>query len=617
MTTANLRIIIISFFAIFIFQIFLFKFPMFQSELNCSENLHHINSRKMVGCVESANTRGDFVGRIQDLIGNDDFSHVPIRHVGGFYEKGDGGGGTFCWDGKRDKSEHNGGTIIDPSHSGMVGSDEWYSSKSGGLGCWVRVFSGPVHASWFGAFGGFKSNSAILKIFELFNEIELASGSEYVISKSISVRHDLKVEGNGSHFSFQGSAYFHISGSREEFQSISKDIYPGERSICVKYPMLDTGNSFILLNLEEFSFSKHRKYYRLGDIFQVMSNTGSLINITEEINERFVSKNTKLAKINSVNVEIKNLSIKTTNTAHGSLRILYGRNVFLENVRVYGGAVNAISLESCYGAHLKHCFGHNSAAAGSHQYGLSISQSKAVLVEGGFYYGTRHGIAIGSSGQGVCRKVTIDGATIDNSGILYAADIHGSAIDVSYRNCTILNGSNISGYNAKLINNIIFSRNTGPYPAINICEIVGGDFQIEKNRVIMLSQNNAKRCIYSTNSFFLKNINYNYRLIIKKNEFIVTSSQNHILSLGTHGDNPTVRFDLFWESNTVTGYTNNTDSIFNYTGIPGSQSSPAPAPHSIIFHDFPLGLLDLGEIELIKRVMGTLEGTIIQKPVSN
>jgi hypothetical protein len=76
----------------------------------------------------------------------------------GFHTKGDGGGGVFYWDATKDKSEHNGGTIIDPSIAGLVANWEYtqnlyFSPAVIGQGCWVREYSGAVDVKWFGAKG--------------------------------------------------------------------------------------------------------------------------------------------------------------------------------------------------------------------------------------------------------------------------------------------------------------------------------------------------------------------------------------------------------------------------------------------------------------------------------
>ena len=43
-------------------------------------------------------------------------SEGSIMIVADYYPDFAGGGGAFCWKGGRNKREHNGGTIIDPTH---------------------------------------------------------------------------------------------------------------------------------------------------------------------------------------------------------------------------------------------------------------------------------------------------------------------------------------------------------------------------------------------------------------------------------------------------------------------------------------------------------------------
>ena len=69
------------------------------------------------------------------------FPHASLSsgytvNVGGYYSEGDGGGGTFFWDGTEAVANDNGGTIIAPT--GAL------------VGCWKRIFSGVYNAQWFG-----------------------------------------------------------------------------------------------------------------------------------------------------------------------------------------------------------------------------------------------------------------------------------------------------------------------------------------------------------------------------------------------------------------------------------------------------------------------------------
>jgi len=63
---------------------------------------------------------------------------VPDVELRGYYTPGDEGRGIFCWN-AADTQPDNGGTVIKP--------DDVPADCPGRL---IRVFSGPVHALWFG-----------------------------------------------------------------------------------------------------------------------------------------------------------------------------------------------------------------------------------------------------------------------------------------------------------------------------------------------------------------------------------------------------------------------------------------------------------------------------------
>lgn len=58
--------------------------------------------------------------------------------VSGFYNKSDGGGGTFFYDATASKTTHNGGTIIDPDIGVIPGAAGWWTAPGSGVGVWVK-----------------------------------------------------------------------------------------------------------------------------------------------------------------------------------------------------------------------------------------------------------------------------------------------------------------------------------------------------------------------------------------------------------------------------------------------------------------------------------------------
>lgn len=64
-----------------------------------------------------------------------------IAVAAGFWEKGDGGGGTFYWDPDLTADRDNLATIVHPH------------SENATTGCWVRLYNGSVNVKWLGAVG--------------------------------------------------------------------------------------------------------------------------------------------------------------------------------------------------------------------------------------------------------------------------------------------------------------------------------------------------------------------------------------------------------------------------------------------------------------------------------
>ena len=85
---------------------------------------------------------------------------VKSVRVLNYHSDVEGGGGVFYWDADKDKDEHNGGTVIDPTvvypadwdNQTQLGT--WFDTANAGTGCWVRQYDGAVNVKWFGAISG-------------------------------------------------------------------------------------------------------------------------------------------------------------------------------------------------------------------------------------------------------------------------------------------------------------------------------------------------------------------------------------------------------------------------------------------------------------------------------
>lgn len=105
----------------------------------------------------------------------------------------EGGGGVFYWDASKPKTEHNGGTVIDPTvtfpsdWNNQTQLTDWFTAGTG-TGCWVRQYDGAVNVRWFGAKGdGITDDSAsIQSALSASSDVYIPSGT-YSIASNISV----------------------------------------------------------------------------------------------------------------------------------------------------------------------------------------------------------------------------------------------------------------------------------------------------------------------------------------------------------------------------------------------------------------------------------------------
>jgi hypothetical protein len=122
----------------------------------------------------------------------------------GFHAKGDGGGGVFFWDASKDKSEHNGGTIIDPSIAGLVANWEYtqnlyFTPAVIGQGCWVREYSGAVNVKWFGAKGdGISDDTAAIQKAVEHKTVLIPKSSSYYLLNNVLLSGKEEIVGNGA-----------------------------------------------------------------------------------------------------------------------------------------------------------------------------------------------------------------------------------------------------------------------------------------------------------------------------------------------------------------------------------------------------------------------------------
>ena len=97
-----------------------------------------------------------------DLLKDIEPFHEMRVYLIGYYFAYRTGGGVFLYLDYLSKAYHNGGTLIDPEHSAIPGSPEWYTAENSGNGAWMRLSENNIYTpEMFGAKGNNMTDDTI------------------------------------------------------------------------------------------------------------------------------------------------------------------------------------------------------------------------------------------------------------------------------------------------------------------------------------------------------------------------------------------------------------------------------------------------------------------------
>lgn len=309
---------------------------------------------------------------------------------------------------------------------------------------------------------------------------------KYFINSTLTRSIDTNLVGDkASRITLVGGAQILIAGSITQIADLASNVTKVSRSLTfASAPNIVAGDTVLLFNPTDYSWSQHRAYYREGEFFKIHSVSGNVANIYGLPSDPYTAANMDVYRVDGVAVTLDDVYVEgDSSISSAPIIIRFGVDVTVNGFRGRLSQAYQLEIDRCFCVDISGGAAVNNSPYVDDEYGIIISNSSNVTFNGGNHFSTRHAIALGGgAGTGAipCRNVKIIGANLLNFGNdIGASDMHGNCDNVQYVDCNVDASANMAGRNSKYINCRILQRTS---PSDGLCifgsEIVGGQFDI-------------------------------------------------------------------------------------------------------------------------------------------
>jgi len=266
-------------------------------------------------------------------------------------------------------------------------------------------------------------------------------GKTLVIPDGVSVEGDgigaTILDGSGATFANLTNGY-HITtagGTWTQIPDLSVNVVKGQRTLTfASAPTLVPGDVICIYNPTDSSWSGFRTYYRAGEYLRVAKVSGTTVTLQSATCDDYTYTAVDVYRLDSsASCHLSGFTLKGLAGASGAVVGINFLNVVdgsITDVRVTNCSYNQISVNQCFNVALTNTTCEEDFTDDfSGDYGLTIANSHAVSVRGGYYSAARHGITTGgSTGVGCvsCRFIYISALTVSSTGAIQSMDFHGN-----------------------------------------------------------------------------------------------------------------------------------------------------------------------------------------------
>jgi hypothetical protein len=339
----------------------------------------------------------------------------------------------------------------------------------------------------------------------------LASGAKmvhfpagtYKVSATLNVPVNVSIVGDGPNASIiDGSSAtyanltsgYHINvaaGTWTALPALTTNPVAGASSLVfASAPSVSRGDIICIYNPTNGSWSGFRTYYRAGEYQRVAGLSGSTVTTQGSLYANYVAANVNLYRLTNPSTAsisgIKLLGLADTGNPVTGINTTGTVDFVFENVVVTGCSYACIAINQAWNCTVTACSCQEDAASSfGGDYGIVVSNSTGVHVNGGTHYAVRHAITTGG-GDGIgnvpnrmIRYSSILAMTGSSTGV-GALDFHGNCEHCVVTGCTIDGGMIVGGDHITIDGNTIIGR--GNSDVLILCaELKGTNLSITDN----------------------------------------------------------------------------------------------------------------------------------------
>jgi hypothetical protein len=321
----------------------------------------------------------------------------------------------------------------------------------------------------------------------------------YKCNAEIDIDGNIQIFGHGATLDFSGAtgafanvACLYAAGAGlTALPSLSSSIVAGSRTITLSSaPSVSVGDIVVIYDSADSSYSGFRTYYRAGEMAEVLSVSGSVITLVDDVYAAYASGGTvSVYKLSPVRVEMHGLRIIAKGSSNvAGLRIRYGKDCVLRDVRVENSNHSNILINQSWNTLVEGVKSDKMIVAGAgNGYAIVVANVQRLSVANCYLESVeKHSFSAGGDdyvGAIPCRELAVSDSILISSATLAgngALDFHGNCEHYRASNCTIAGGIGGMAGNFGTVEdcNITGDGATGFY----LSELVGLDFTIRGNR---------------------------------------------------------------------------------------------------------------------------------------